>query len=167
VLIFRKAQFTPPSWASWSFQREKVPFAWLLFQDMNYIYEEQYHKWEKRTWKKGISQESKRDKWDIDFYPVVRQKPTSTLWYPPLDKGCNQPLSSDHIDQLEFHSYSLHHKYSRLQGISTTWSLLWPYKRSHLQLRVRLGEKVHTRANHVNTRKTKPRAQEHNIIRMA
>jgi hypothetical protein len=27
------------------------------------------------------------------------EKPTSTLWYPPLDKGCYQPLSSDHLDQ--------------------------------------------------------------------
>jgi hypothetical protein len=38
---------------------------------------------------------------------VVRPKPTSTLWGPPLDKGYNQPLSSDHLDQLECQDFFL------------------------------------------------------------
>jgi hypothetical protein len=42
-----------------------------------------------------------------DFYPVVRPKPTSTLWCPPLDKVCNQPFSSDPKIKLECHCFFL------------------------------------------------------------
>jgi hypothetical protein len=45
-----------------------------------------------------------------DFYPVVR---SNVICFPtprcgvPVDKGCTQPLSSDHKDQLECHSFFL------------------------------------------------------------
>jgi hypothetical protein len=106
---------------------------------------------------------------DSDFYLVVRQKPTSTLWCPPLDKGCNQPFSIDLKIKLECHGSCLYHMYSHMQRISTTCSLLRPYKRSQLQLIVRMGERVHTQeqiaATHIG--KPKTRVREHNITKTA
>jgi hypothetical protein len=40
-----------------------------------------------------------RDKWDKWFLSQSLAKPTSTVWCPPLDKGCTQPLSRDHLYQ--------------------------------------------------------------------
>jgi hypothetical protein len=46
---------------------------------------------------------------------------------------------------------SLYQVCFRSQGFSTSWSLLQPYKRSKLQLRVRWGEKVHTQEEIIAT----------------
>jgi hypothetical protein len=59
-----------------------------------------------------------------DFYPVVR--PSNTCLLPccgiPMDEGCTQPLSSDPMINLNTTVFSFL-VFSRLQGISTTWSL--------------------------------------------
>jgi hypothetical protein len=61
---------------------------------------------------------------DTRFYPVVR--PSNTCLLPrcgvPMDEGCTQPLSSDPIINLNTTVFPLD-DFSRLRGISTTWSL--------------------------------------------
>jgi hypothetical protein len=54
---------------------------------------------------------------DNDFYLVVRPNPTSTLWCPPLGKGCNQVLSSDPKIKLECHSSSLYHVFRFVRNL--------------------------------------------------
>lgn len=69
-----------------------------------------------------------------DFYPVVR--PSNTCLLPrcgvPMDEGCTQPLSSDPMINLNTIVFPFL-VFSRLRGISTTWSLLplqwWSQKR--------------------------------------
>jgi hypothetical protein len=59
-----------------------------------------------------------------DFYPMVR--PSETCLLPccgvPMDEGCTQPLSSDPMINLNTTTFFLS-LFSRLRGISTTWSL--------------------------------------------
>jgi hypothetical protein len=85
-----------------------------------------------------------------------------------MDKGCTQPLSSDHQGQLECHGSSLY-QYSRLWGISTTWSLSHPYTRSELHFRVREEDRKHTQekitVTHAQNAKT--RVQEQVYTRIA
>jgi hypothetical protein len=73
--------------------------------------------WTKQSQRKQ-SQETR------DFYPVVR--PSNTCLLPrcgvPMDKGCTQPLSSDRLINLNTTAFYLI-VFSRLRGISTSWSL--------------------------------------------
>jgi hypothetical protein len=61
---------------------------------------------------------------DTRFYPVVRPSNTRLLSRcgVPMDEGCTQPLSSDPMINLNITVFSFS-VFSRLRGISTTWSL--------------------------------------------
>jgi hypothetical protein len=80
-------------------------------------------------WLEAISCEHRQTKREQsqethDFYPVVR--PSETCLLPrcgvPMDEGCTQPLSSDPMINLNTTAFFLS-LFSRLRGISTTWSL--------------------------------------------
>jgi hypothetical protein len=76
---------------------------------------------------------------DTMIFPVVRSslKCLHTPYYGvQIDKGCTEPLSSDPKIELEYHGLP-YHLYSCLHVISTSWSLLQPYKRSESQIKVR------------------------------
>jgi hypothetical protein len=80
-----------------------------------------------------------------DFYPVVR--PSNTCLLPrcgvPMDEGCNQPLSSDSMINLNTTVFSFR-GFSYLRGISTIWSLSPLQSYDHKEsTRVRMG-KQHT-----------------------
>ena len=81
-----------------------------------------------------------------DFYPVVR--PSNTCLLPrcgvPMDEGCTQPLSSDPMINLNTMVFFFTLIFSRLRGISTTWSL------SPLQLNFTKKYGVRGEATHTN-----------------
>jgi hypothetical protein len=54
----------------------------------------------------------------------------SMLWWPPLVKGCNQPLSSDPKIKLEYHGFLPFLKYSLCEE-SPQVGVSHPYKIDH------------------------------------
>jgi hypothetical protein len=85
---------------------------------------------------------------DTVIYPVVR--PSITLAYSTLWRPNERGLHSTHFkwsnDQLEYHGVFLSNTFSRLRGISTTWSL------SPLQLMI--TKKHRSKGGESNTHKT-------------
>ena len=78
-------------------------------------------------------------------YPVVRPRPTlaySTLWR-PNGRGLQSTPLKRSKDQLEYHSVMLFLSISRLQGISTTWSLSPLHLRFTKKYGVREGSNTH------------------------
>jgi hypothetical protein len=87
-----------------------------------------------------------------DFYPMVRASESCLLprCGVPMDEGCTQPLSSDPMINLNTIAFFLS-LFSRLRGISTTWSL------SPLQWW--LQKKHRSKGGESNTHKTQITAQ--------
>jgi hypothetical protein len=71
------------------------------------------------------------------------------LWL-PMDEGCTQPLSSDPMINLNTMVFFLSYTFSRLRGISTTWSL------SPLQLMI--TKKHRSKGGESNTNKTQSKS---------
>jgi hypothetical protein len=85
---------------------------------------------------------------DTVIYPVVRPSITlaySTLWH-PNGRGLHSTPFKRSNDQLEYHNVFLPYTFSRLRGISTTWSL------SPLQLMI--TKKHGSKGGESNTHKT-------------
>jgi hypothetical protein len=84
---------------------------------------------------------------DTRFYPMVR--PSNTCLLPrcgvPMDEGCTQPLSSDPMINLNTTIF-LPYIFSRLWGISTSWSLSPLQQRSQWNHKSKVGEQ-HTHAH--------------------
>jgi hypothetical protein len=101
---------------------------------------------------RGATQETR------DFYAVVR--PSSTCLLPrcgvPMDEGCTQPLSSDMMINLNTTVFSFE-IFSRLRGISTSWSLSPLQSFDHKKHKSKGGKATHTRFNPQHTRAHKPR----------
>jgi hypothetical protein len=90
-----------------------------------------------------------------DFYPMVQ--PSNTCLLPrcgvPMDEGCTQPLSSDPMINLNTTVFSFE-IFSRLQGISTSWSLSPLQSFDHKKHKSKGGKATHTRlesAAHTHT----------------
>jgi hypothetical protein len=95
------------------------------------------------------------DKRHNDFYRGSANA-YSMLWWPPLAKGCTQPLSSDPQIKLECH-HSLPYINIMLWGISTNWSLSRLTQMITIKTGVKRGVETHTRAQrnnimHTNTK---------------
>ena len=94
---------------------------------------------------------------DTRYYPVVR--PSNTCLLPrygvPMDKGCTQPLSSDPMINLNTTVFFSFEYPSRLQGISTSWSLSPLQYRSQRKHKSKVGRATHTRLKSV----AQPRTQ--------
>jgi hypothetical protein len=102
---------------------------------------------------------------DNNSYPVVWRKPTSMLWCPPLDKGCNQPLSSDLKIKLECHDSSLYHVFLFMRNLQNLESLT-ALQMIKITTQSKGGRwSTRTRAQYSNTRKndkeTSAIAQDH------
>jgi hypothetical protein len=93
-----------------------------------------------------------------NFYPVVR--PSNTCPLPrcgvPMDEGCTQTLSSDPMINLNTTVFSFE-IFSRLRGISTSWSLSPLQSFDHKKHKSKGGKATHTRFNPQHTRAHKPR----------
>ena len=81
-----------------------------------------------------------------DFYPVVR--PSNTCLFPrcgiSMDEGCTQPLSSDPMINLNTTVFSFE-IFSRLRGISTSWSLSPLQSFDHKKHKSKGGKATHRR----------------------
>jgi hypothetical protein len=89
---------------------------------------------------------------DTVIYPVVRPSVTlaySTLWR-PNGRGLHSTPFKWSNDQLEYHGVFLSYTFSRLRGISTTWSL------SPLQLMI--TKKHGSKGGESNTHKTQSKS---------
>jgi hypothetical protein len=100
---------------------------------------------------------------DTRFYPVVR--PSNTCLLPrcgvPMDEGCTQPLSSDPMINLNTTAFLCLSVFSRLRGISTSWSLSPLQQRSQWKHRVRSGRATHTRIKSTPQTRTQVRGWAH------
>jgi hypothetical protein len=102
---------------------------------------------------RGATQETR------DFYPVVR--PSNTCLLPrcgvPMDEGCNQPLSSDPMINLNTTVFPLRSfpvcEESPQDGASR------PYKVDHKKHKSKGGKTTHTRFNPQCTHAHKPRLE--------
>jgi hypothetical protein len=89
-----------------------------------------------------------------NFYLVVRSSIiclSTPRCHVPIDNGCTQPLSRRSQRSTWVPRFLPYINHPHLWGISTTWSLSRPYKMSQSQLRIRKGDRVHTRAQCSNT----------------
>jgi hypothetical protein len=101
-----------------------------------------------RKLKKTIIAINKMVKRQTDFYRGSANA-YSTLWWPPLVKGCTQPLSSDPKIKLECHNY-LPYINIPLWVISTNWSHSRLTQMITIKSRVRREVETHTRAQRSN-----------------
>jgi hypothetical protein len=75
-----------------------------------------------------------------------------------MDKGCTQPLSSDSMINLNTTVFSFE-IFSRLRGISTSWSLSPLQSFDHKKHKSKGGKATHTRFNPQHTHTHKPRLE--------
>jgi hypothetical protein len=85
----------------------------------------------------------------------------STLWWPPLVKGCIQPLLSDPEIKLECHVCLAYIKLV-CEESPQNWSLSWPYTNNHNQNRSKGGSRIRTQEHNATKTWTnaKKRAQQ-------
>jgi hypothetical protein len=103
---------------------------------------------------------------DTVVYPMVRPSPTlaySTLWR-PNGRGLQSTPLKWSKDPLEYHGVLLCFTISRLQGISTTWSLSPLHFDVHKEARSKGGmSNTHKTQNHSdNTHTSRNKSSQHN-----
>jgi hypothetical protein len=119
-------------------------------------------KWLERS-QNTITTRNQSQRWH-DGYPVVRPRPTlvySTLWR-PNGRGLQSTPLKRSKDPLEYHGVLLTFYQSRLQGISTTWSLSPLHFKITKKHRAREGSATHSRQEITATPHTQVAMRAHN-----
>jgi hypothetical protein len=101
--------------------------------------------------------------WFIPWFGQVQHLPTPRCGV-PMDKGCNQPLSSGPKTHLNNTVFCFHFTISHLRGISTTWSLSPLHFDVHEEARSKGGmNNTHkTRNQSTNTHTSHNKSSQHN-----